>query len=449
MAYLLLVMLVPIIGMLFYLAFGVNFWKSRMYKKKKGENEFLHDEVKRTIKHYNESMLRQIDKANNPMGELAAMLIRDLQTPLTRFNTVKLLVNGEEKFKEVLDAMEKAKDHIHIEYYIFEQDDIGSTIIDLMVKKALEGVEVRFIYDDFGSPAIKKKLERKMRDAGVEVYPFHKVHFFLLANRLYYRNHRKIIVIDGQTGFVGGINVADKYINNGKHKLFWRDTHIRVDGPGVYYLQYLFLTDWKFCCGHQMDIGDKYFPTIDNINRNTFVQMVASGPDSVQPSILFTILQAIFLAREEILITTPYFIPGESVVNALRIAALSGLKVKLLVPGKSDSKLVNYASMAYYTTLIKAGVEIYLYQKGFVHAKTLVADSRLSVIGSANMDNRSFELNFEVNAIIYDEAFSIQLRKIFFDDLLDARKIDPQQWMSRSALQKLPEKIARLLSPAL
>lgn len=155
MAYLLLVMLVPIIGMLFYLVFGINFWKSRMYKKKKGENEFLHDEVKRTIKHYNESMLRQIDKANNPMGELAAMLIRDLQTPLTQFNTVKLLINGEEKFKEVLDAMKNAKDHIHIEYYIFEQDDIGSTIIDLMINKALEGVEVRFIYDDLAARLLR------------------------------------------------------------------------------------------------------------------------------------------------------------------------------------------------------------------------------------------------------------------------------------------------------
>lgn len=449
MAYLLLVIFVPVFGMFFYLSFGINFWKTRMYQRKMGENEFLHEEIKKKIDHYNKTTLKQINREDNPLGELAAMLIRDLQTPLTQSNSVKLLINGEEKFEEVLKAMDAAQDHIHIEYYIFEQDDIGTRIIDMMIKKAKEGVQVRFIYDDFGSPTIKKPLERKMREAGVEVYPFHKVHFYLLANRLYYRNHRKIIVIDGQTGFVGGINVSDKYINNGKHKLFWRDTHLRIDGPGVYYLQYLFFTDWKFCCGHLVDIGDKYFPEISPGGSNELVQMVSSGPDSIQPSIMFTMLQAIFLARNEILITTPYFIPGESVVNALRIAALSGLKVKLLVPGKSDSKLVNFASQAYYTTLIRAGVEVYLYQKGFVHAKTLVSDGKLSIVGSANMDNRSFELNFEVNAIVYDEGFSEKLRNTFFEDLKDSDKIDPEVWLNRGFLKRLPEKIARLLSPAL
>ncbi len=449
MAYLLLVFFVPVGGILFYLAFGANYWKKKLYNKKMTQDELLLAGVKEGIQQYNDSMLKKIDVEQGTMGELATMLIRDLQTPLTRHNEVKLLVNGEEKFPEMLADIAAAKDHIHIEYYIFEQDEIGSEVIELLIKKSLEGVKVRFIYDDFGSPTIKKKLEKRMRDAGVEVHPFHKVLFYLLANRLNYRNHRKIVVIDGTIGYVGGINVSDKYRNNGKHKMFWRDTHLKIVGTGVYYLQYLFITDWNFCCPNSLQPESRHFNKVDASLKPTFVQVVGSGPDSVQPSILFSILQAIYLAREEILITTPYFIPGESVVNALRIAALSGLKVKLLVPGKSDSKLVNYAAQAYYHHLLQAGVEIYLYQKGFVHAKTLVADGRLSIVGTANMDIRSFELNFEVNAIIYDNEFSERLRRVFFEDLQFATKIDAEAWFRRPFLKKMPEKIARLLSPSL
>ena len=420
-----------------------------MYNKKMTEDELLLAKVTDGIQQYNDSMLKKIDVEQGDMGELATMLIKDLQTPLTKHNEVKLLVNGEEKFPELLKDLESAKDHIHIEYYIFEQDEIGSKIIELLIKKATEGVAVRFIYDDFVSPTIKKKLEKRMRTAGIEVHPFHKVLFYLLANRLNYRNHRKIIVIDGKIGYVGGINVSDKYYNNGKQKLFWRDTHLKIEGTGVYYLQYLFITDWNFCCPHSLKPSPNHFAPVNRNFKPNYVQVVGSGPDSVQPTILFSILQAIFLAKEELLITTPYFIPGESVVNALRIAALSGLKVKLLVPGKSDSKLVNFASQAYYHDLLMAGVEIYLYQKGFVHAKTLVADGKLSIVGTANMDIRSFELNFEVNAIIYDEEFSEKLRRVFFDDLQYAKQIDANAWFKRPFLKKMPEKVARLLSPSL
>ena len=286
-----------------------------------------------------------------------------------------------------------------------------------------------------------------MKEAGVEVYPFHKVHFYLLANRYNYRNHRKIIVVDGQTAFVGGINVSDKYINNKPGQLYWRDAHLRIDGPGVYYLQYLFISDWNFCCPKALKPEQLHFVPNKVIKENTYVQIAASGPDSFQLSVLFSILQAIYLAKEEILITTPYFIPGDSIIEALRIAALSGLSVKLLVPGISDSKFVNAASKSHYNDLLQAGVEIYMYRKGFVHAKTLVTDGKLSIVGTANMDYRSFELNFEVNAIIYDRRFAEKMRKVFFDDLNDSQKIDPKRWYKRPAYRQFPEKIARLFSP--
>lgn len=445
-AYLLFCIFVPFIGIGFYLAFGINYWKTKLYSGKSLEDKKLLKEMNSRLD--TSAVLSKFD-ALEDNEELATMLVRILQSPITGGNKVKLLLNGEEKFPELLDALRNAKHHIHLEYYIFEQDTIGSEIIEALIAKAKEGIEVRFIYDDFGSPSIKKKIERRMRDVGIEVYPFSKVHFYLLANRINYRNHRKIVVIDGHTGFVGGINVSDKYINNKKGQLYWRDTHVRIDGPGVFYLQYIFITDWNFCCGKKITLEEKYFCQEKIPNGKIYTQIAASGPDAEQPSILFSLLQAIYLAKREILITTPYFIPGDSIMEALRTAALSGINVKLLVPGKCDSKLVNAASKANYNELLQAGVEIYIYQKGFVHAKTMVADSRLSIIGTANMDHRSFELNFEVNAVIYDAGFSEQLRTVFFDDIKDAEKLDAERWYKRPFLNQFPEKLARLLSPSL
>ncbi len=448
LAYLLLCIFLPVFGILFYLAFGINFWKKKRYSKKTNANTKILQQLKKEIRAYDNAVADPKSICDDD-AEMASMLVKDLESPLTRNNRVKLLINGEEKFPELIQCLKEAKHHIHIEYYIFEQDTIGSTIIEILIAKAKEGVQVRFIYDDFGSPAIKKKIERKMREAGVEVHPFSKVHFYLLANRINYRNHRKIVVVDGQSGFVGGINVSDKYVNNHKNKLYWRDTHLRIDGPGVYYLQYIFLTDWTFCCEKEMEIQDEFFSPNKTVTEDTLVQIAASGPDSVQPTILFSLLQAINIAKKEILVTTPYFIPGDSITNALRVAAISGLSVKLLVPGKCDSRIVNNASKSHYEDLLVAGVEIYVYNKGFVHAKTLVADGKLSVVGTANMDHRSFELNFEVNAIVYDTDFAQQLRQVFLEDLQFAEKLDPERWYKRTALEQLPEKIARLLSPSL
>lgn len=449
LAYLLFCIFIPVIGIFFYLAFGINYWKIKLYTNKGVEDENLLKQLKKNIPQYCEALVSLGDTLVTQNAELAAMLIKDIKSPLTRNNNVKLLLNGEEKFPELIACLENAKHHIHIQYYIYEQDEIGNRIIELLIKKAKEGIEVRFIYDDFGSPTVKRKVEKRMQEAGIEIYPFSKVHFYLLANRINYRNHRKIVVIDGQTGFTGGINVSDKYINNKAGQLFWRDTHLRIDGPGVYYLQYLFLSDWNFCCSQNLKAEKYYFAELVTQTDDTYVQIVGSGPDSEQPAVLFSILQAIYLAKEEILITTPYFIPGDNIMDALRIAASSGLSVKLLVPGKSDSRLVNSASKANYSALLKAGVEIYLYEKGFVHAKTMVTDCKLSMVGTANMDYRSFDLNFEVNAIVYDVVFAEKLREVFFDDVKHAKKIDEKIWNNRAFYFKLADRIARLFSPAL
>lgn len=451
MAYIMLCVFVPFFGIIFYIFFGINYWTKKKYHKKNIGNAQILQSLSENVTVYGKSDLRLIkDETVEQNIELSKLLIKDLGSPLTSGNRVKVFANGENKFPDMLESIKKAKHHIHLEYYIFDYDEIGKKLIEALIQKAKEGIEVRFIYDDFGSPNITNAVEKRMKEAGIQVYAFYKIKFYLLANRFNYRNHRKIMIIDGNTSYIGGINVSDKYINSEeKKKLYWRDTHIKMEGTATYYLQFLFITDWNFCSEDKMPVDEKYFPEIEAKNQDCFVQIAAGGPDSPLPTILYSLIQAINLAQKEILITTPYFIPGDSILDALCVAALGGVKVKLLVPRDGDSKLVNAASRSYYSKLLEAGAEVYLYHKGFVHAKTMVTDSQLSVIGTANMDYRSFELNFEVNAVVYDKPIAEEMTQLFYDDIQYAEKLDPKQWRDRPWYQQLPERVARLFSPVL
>jgi cardiolipin synthase len=452
-AYLLLVIFVPVVGIFIYLSFGINYRKRKIYSKKLDNDDELASQLDEEVFKYSQQTYKDHQQLLESNRELAYMLSKYNKSALAAKNTIRLLINGENKFPDVFKALKDAKHHIHIEYYIYENDEIGNSIADLLIQKAKEGVEVRFIYDDFGSRSIRKKLVKRLKNGGVKIYPFYRVIFIALANRLNYRNHRKIIVIDGCQAFVGGINVSDRYINKqgNSNTLYWRDTHLSIAGPAVQYLQYLFLCDWNFCANDHLHRNHHFFPTISSFpdGDNKIVQIAASGPDSDTPTILFTVLQAINLATTEILITTPYFIPSESIIDALIVAALGGVHVKLLVPGISDSKIVNAAAYSYYGDLLDAGAEIYLYQKGFVHAKTMVTDKKLAMVGTANMDSRSFDLNFEVNALIYDVETAEHLAGIFYDDIKDARKIDAKTWNQRPVIKQMFEKTARLVSPLL
>jgi cardiolipin synthase A/B len=453
LAYLLFAIFVPFAGLIFYFLFGINYRTRKMYSKKLVENDVLSARLNKQIYQYSKKTLDESDADVQSNKELAFMLLKETLSPLTANNSVKLLVNGENKFPEVLKALQEATNHIHLEYYIFEDDEIGREIEKVLIQKAKEGVAVRFIYDDFGSRTIRRTLAHRLNENGVKAFPFLRIYFIALANRLNYRNHRKIIVIDGKTAFVGGINVDDRYINkdSDKKKTFWRDTHLRIDGPGIQYLQYLFFCDWNFCSDEKLHPDQHFFPAENSlqVTGKKIVQIAASGPDSGAPAILFSILQAVGLATKEILITTPYFIPGEGLLDALTIASLGGVKVKLLVPGISDSILVNAAARSYYIDLMRRGVEIYLYNKGFVHAKTMVTDSKIAMVGTANMDSRSFDLNFEVNAIVYDSEIACELRDIFYEDLKDAEKIELEVWRKRPVYKQFFEKTARLVSPLL
>lgn len=451
LAYLLAVLFLPFIGMIIYFSVGVNYRKRKIYSKNIFNNPELEREMRMRILAISGAIFTDAHQSVKKYLKLSTLILRRSLSPITYGNDVTLLFNGENKFPRVFEDIRNAKNHIHVEYYIFDADDIGCEFIDLLIEKAKEGVSVRFIYDDFGSRQIRKKQVSRLKEAGVLAFPFYKIKLIAFANRLNYRNHRKIIVVDGSIGYVGGINVSDKYINSKKNSLYWRDTHLRIEGPAVSTLQYVFMGDWNYCAGKQLKLDSSFFLHKEAYQSTSkqLVQIVASGPDSDIPLIQQTLIQAINLAKKEILITTPYFIPGESMMDSLTIAASSGVVIKLLIPDKSDSTLVDFAARSYYGRLLKSGAKIFRYKKGFVHAKTIVVDNQLAMVGTANMDIRSFDLNFEVNAVVYDKEIAKELSNEFYNDLKGASEIDFETWKNRKTLVQLSEKIAGLLSPML
>lgn len=452
LAYLLLIIFVPVFGMIFYFSFGINYRKRKIYKQKLHYDEQLTgrfgDIVEDTVNdtaYQNNQTIQQYQ----PLIHLLSNQRSGNYYPLLNNTATDILVNGEAFFPLLKQKLREAKHHIHIEFYIFQNDKVGNEIKDLLIEKAREGVEVCFIYDDFGSKNIRRNFARELNKNGVKAYPFNKIRLIGLANRLNYRNHRKIVVIDGTTSFTGGINISDKYINDKKGELYWRDTHLMLHGNASYMLQHIFLLDWIFCSREKIDFDYKYYPSIekDGDKETSFVQVVSSGPDSQYPYILNSIIQAIHLAKKEVQLTTPYYIPDENLQQTLVLAALSGVEVKLLVPYEGDSSIVNLVAQAYFEELLNAGVRIFRYKRGFIHAKTFVIDRSIVSIGTANLDLRSFDLNFEVAAIIYDNKKAMEMAKIFESDLQHAEEITLERWQHRSKFKKLTERFLRLLSP--
>lgn len=466
--YLLLIIFVPLLGVILYLSIGVNYRNRSMYSKKVITNESTELAVGQYIRKLKEEALELENPSLRQFEKLARYIASHNNHWLSHYNEVTLLNNGEEKFPEVIEALENAKKTIHLEYYIIRNDEIGNKIKEILIKKAQEGVSVRLIYDDFGSRAIRRKFKQELQAAGVEVYPFRKLIFITLANRLNYRNHRKIIIVDGMVGFVGGINIGDDYINftelkpyknnpllalTPKNQPYHRDVHIKVVGYSCYSLQYLFLSAWNFCANQYLSPSDEFFPRIDRTqfkDHHETTQIVSSGPDSPEPTIMNSTAMAISSARREILITTPYFVPSELILSTLKMAAMSGVSVKLLIPKRTNSFFVQWASQSLFEALMTCGVEIYLYEKGFIHAKTAVFDRRIGIVGTANMDNRSFDLNFEVNAIIYDEPFAEKMVADFTKDLEEAERLSLETWKkSRSKIRIFFEKAIYLTSSLL
>jgi cardiolipin synthase len=362
-------------------------------------------------------------------------------------NDVQILKNGEGKFPKMLEHLQNATHHIHLEYYIFEDDNIGNKIIEILCERAASGVEVRMIVDALGNDLSRKTI-KKLRSSGVEFYKYNPVIFTSLANRVNYRDHRKIVIIDGQIGFVGGINVADRYINDGKNEVYWRDTHCMIRGEAVYSLQVLFTLNWFFISKKLIQPKVVYFPNME-VQGEVFAAIISSDPDSDNPNLMEGYFSMINSAREEILIITPYFIPNESVLTALKTTAKGGVTVKLLMPAKPDSVFVHAASLTYVGELLRNDIQVYRYDKGMIHAKVMIIDEELSTIGTANMDYRSFDNNAEVNAVFFDENIAKELKSDFIQDLEDSSRLDYLSWKNRPLSIKLVGSLGRLVAPLL
>lgn len=447
-SYLLLMVLLPIIGMLIYLFFGVNFRKQKLYSRKGFSDQKI---IKRWIKDYDKLLSGSVDDVHeylNEKAKLPFLFWRNNYSSLSANNRVQVFANGEEKFPVLMKKLQNASHHIHLEYYIFDDDVLGNKVLDILCERAQFGVEVRMIVDALGSNNLSQRSIKRMKKSGVQYCEYHPVIFTSLANRVNYRDHRKIVVVDGNIGFVGGINIADKYINTEKSNHYWRDTHCMIEGEAVYSLQLLFILNWYFVSKNLMLPNSDYFPESIKMG-DTLTSIISSDPDSDNPNLMEGYFSMITSARKELLIITPYFIPNESVLTALKTSAKGGVKVILLLPEESDSVFVHSASLTYMGELLKNDIEVYLYKKGMIHSKVMIIDEELSTIGTANMDYRSFDNNAEVNAVFFDQIVAKELKAQFLTDLGDAGKLDYLGWKNRPLRFKLIGSLGRLVSPLL
>lgn len=446
LTYILVLVFFPFLGLLVYYFFGQEYRKNKIFNRKNVLNKSI---IKKLSEEFtlNDKDIAKFDKILDDKMKLVRLLYNSENTPLTKHNEVTILQNGKEKFEALFTDLKNAKHHIHLEYYIFKDDNIGTQLLNILCDKAESGVKVRLSFDDVGSK-ISSRGKRKLKESGVEFHAFMPVLFPGFTGKLNYRNHRKIVVIDGEIGYVGGINVSDNYVNYKNGESFWRDTHLRIIGEAVKPLQVHFLMTWDFVSNSNLTINKKLFPP-SAIKKETAVQISASGPDTNWANIMEAIFVAINQADDYVYITTPYFIPNDQIITAFQVASKSGIDVRLIIPKASDSWTAKYATNSYLEMLLEANVKVYRYCNGFIHAKTIVVDDIFSTIGTANLDYRSFNINFEINALIYNKDTSIELKNHFFDDLKECEQLDLESWRARPNINKLKESYSRLWSPLL
>ena len=443
------IIFLPFLGFIIYMLFGETF---RFEAKKKDRYKLISDRnYKKTISNQIKHLVDTEEKVRKiPHVDLMILNVNNAGSMLTSNNETRLLLSAKEKFEQLEKDIENAKSSINLSYYIMRSDEVGTLFRDLLVKKASEGVEVRLLYDRFGSNTLPKKFFQPLIDAGgiVKEYFPTRIWFRPLLN---HRNHRKMVIIDGEISYLGGINIGKEYLGDGKPTP-WRDTHLKLIGSSSNMVQIQFFLDYLFVSDEQIDFSDretflKYFPSVESKGTKD-VQIIASGPDYLEPNVRNAYLKMINNAKKNIYIQTPYYIPDEATQAALKIAVKSGVNVKLMIPGIPDKKLVYYVTLSHIQELLEAGIEVYLYE-GFMHSKLVICDDQVVSIGSANIDRRSFSLNFELNAVIYDHEFAIENIEAFTKDIEKSKKITYQEFLQRPFRQKVKEQILRLFSPLL
>lgn len=437
LAWILVLLFLPVLGLLLYFFFGRDTRKERMIGRR------MLSQIQRRQLNDDTDNQAEVPQGYEP---LVAYLRNSSSACLVGASDVCVFRSTKEFAKALYDEIDAAKEHIHIQFYIFEDDEFGGLLREHLMAKAREGVEVRVIYDSVGCWKVGKEFFETMRCAGVYVESFLKVRFPLLTNRVNYRNHRKVVVIDGKVGFVGGCNIADRYLK-GVEWGDWRDTMLLLRGAAVHGLQSSFLVDWYFA-NRTLVCGKRYFPQLPSGNE-ALVQVVQSNPVGEVRSAMVGMIKALSMARSYVYLQTPYFMPSAAFLLALKSAAMSGVDVRLMIPERSDNRVVDYASRSYLVDVMNAGVKVYLYSQGFLHSKTLVCDDSLSSVGSMNLDFRSFYYNFEVSAFVYSRKVAGALKEKFLDEAKCCRQLSLSAFRKRSFKERCLESVARLFSPLL
>lgn len=448
-AWLFVLLVLPLIGFVLYLFFGRTVSKRKMEKHNGKElnafKQLIDDQIKSFDKH-NYGTSNELVTTHH---DLVRMLLMNQDGFLTENNQVDVFTDGHELFDQVIEDIYNAKHYIHLEYYTFELDGLGKRILDALETKLKEGLEVKLLYDDVGSKKVGLSKFKQFKALGGEVEAFFASKFPLINFRMNNRNHRKIIVIDGQKGYIGGFNIGDDYLGLGKLG-YWRDTHFRIQGDAVDALQVRFILDWNSQAHRtQFEYDSKYFPKKDYGDGHTPLQIVASSPAEDWHQIEFGYTKMIMSAKKSIYLQTPYFIPDNAYINALKMAASTGVEVHLMIPCKPDHPFVYWATFSNAAALLDSGVHIHTYQNGFIHSKLCMIDDEVVSVGTANMDYRSFELNFEVNAFVYDKTIAQQLKKAYQEDIKKSKLLTKEKYNQRSLKIKIKEDIAKLVSPIL
>ena len=438
LSWLLAIFTIPIGGILLYLILGRNRRKNKLLKIKK---KTFFDLPKPTLLH--------VASLEGKYRKLMNLVYRNSNFPPTTNNRLQLLKDGRSTFESIFSALEEAKSQIHLQYYIFEEGELADRLLTLFEKKLAAGILVRMIFDGIGSFSLSKSYLKKLSEIGVEAYPFLPFKFGRFFSSLNYRNHRKIIVIDGNVAFTGGINISDKYLKGDVELGHWHDMHLRLEGPAACHLDYIFAMDWFLVS--QKIISPAAIEDHDVLKnqKGKLVQISAGGPDDDFPALEQTYFTIINKAKKYLYITNPYIIPGPAILQALQTCALSGVDIRVMISEKGDSRIVSWSVRSYFEALLKSGVRIYLFPDGFLHSKIMVSDDAVSTIGTANLDDRSFEQNYEVNAIVYDKDFAEVLKQDFLKDAHISRLLSYHEFLERPWSEKLKEGFGKLFSPLL
>lgn len=429
----------PLVGLIFYLFFGRSLRGQHMISRH-NKRKIITSMAPRHV---------DLDKQKLTRPERSLVkLARNISSSFyTVNNRVEIFTTGREKFTALKRDLLAARHSILLQYYIFLDDEIGHEIADILMQKAKEGVEVKVIYDHVGSFSASNSFFKKMREAGVDTHPFFKVTFPQFANRINWRNHRKVVIIDGRIGYMGGMNIADRYYAGVDGRQPWRDTHLRLEGDIVESMIFSFVVDWNFKKTDSPMEYPKAAPV--NFHNDVGMQLVTSGPMSQWHNLTLCFLKAISSATRSIYIQTPYFLPTDSLMQALEAAALAKIDVRIMIPRKPDSMMLRYASFSYVSKCLRAGIKVYLYNSGMIHAKMMTIDDNFVTTGSTNFDFRSFENNFEANLLIYDKDINTRMRDIFFEDMGRCTKLSLTSWHRRPIMQRGLESVLRLVAPIL